>query len=487
MGTAALNEFRIYAPPLQKSYGLNEDGTLTITGIASTTNKDLDGDIVTPDALESLREQVIGLNLHLDHNHHYDGGIGVITDAKLEEDSLRITAVVLPEYAKGIKERLDLGMNFGFSIGGIPVRDTLHPSTINDFNLLELSLTLLPANWDTFGTVESKGIVKSKCLTGACHYILKKNNEEFMDKKDLDNPEGLSDEVKQEFIDIVNEAVYNVKPQIVEDVTNAVKDDLANLVEDTVTRVVSDLVPPKEAAEADEVDETKEVTEEEEIVTDESDSIVEEEDCIDETKEVTDDPIDGVERVDSADYVDETKEVNDDPIDGVERVDSADYVDETKETDGAAGEASEPAEDDTEEKDIYEEEPAVEESTDAPKVIVDIKSLKEDVIKELKTKSFKEDIVKEVTAAQAIDVKSLKEDIVKELVDAVTSKSYVDKIVEATESRLYKNLDGKRQSKNGTVEGSKLKSYQKSKTKDTDFKFLGNEKRDELGRNKKYL
>ena len=177
-----LKKFRVYAPPDVKSYGLNEDGTLTITGIASTTNEDLDGEIVSPDALESLAKQVIGLNLHLDHDHSYKGGIGAITDATLEESSLRITAVILPEYAEGIKERLDLGMNFGFSIGGIPVIDSLNSRVINDFILLEVSLTLLPANWDTFGTVEvTKGLVESRCLTGACHYILKEKKKYVRD------------------------------------------------------------------------------------------------------------------------------------------------------------------------------------------------------------------------------------------------------------------------------------------------------------------
>ena len=92
-----LKKFKVYAPPDNKAYGLNQDGTLTITGIASTTNEDLDGEIITPDALRSLERQVAGLNLHLDHNHSYDGGIGVITEAEIQDNSLRITAIVLPE------------------------------------------------------------------------------------------------------------------------------------------------------------------------------------------------------------------------------------------------------------------------------------------------------------------------------------------------------------------------------------------------------
>ena len=114
--TDKFKQFKVYAPPSQKEYNLNDDGTLTITGVFSTTNKDLDGDIVSPKALESLKNQAVGLNLHLDHNHNYDGGIGAITDSFIKENQVYITAKILKEHAQGILERLMLGMNFGFSV-----------------------------------------------------------------------------------------------------------------------------------------------------------------------------------------------------------------------------------------------------------------------------------------------------------------------------------------------------------------------------------
>ena len=50
MTTEAINElkqFQLYVPPTNKStYEENSDGTLTIEGIASTSNKDLQGDII---------------------------------------------------------------------------------------------------------------------------------------------------------------------------------------------------------------------------------------------------------------------------------------------------------------------------------------------------------------------------------------------------------------------------------------------------------
>lgn len=317
-----LKKFKVYAPPDIKAYGLNEDGTLTITGIASTTNEDLDGEIITPDALQSLGRQVVGLNLHLDHNHNYDGGIGVITEAEIQDNSLRITAIVLPDYANSILQKLSLGMNMGFSIGGIPVVNSGNSRVINDFILLEVSLTLLPANWDTFGTVETKTEVKSMCLTGACHHILKsKNKGDIMSKKDLNAPTPVGDDIKQEVVNIVNEAILNLKPVILDEL----RGELGVLVQDVVSQALVEVLPQtqpeemvgyaeeeieelaceepveaKDATEEEPVEEEpvaeEEVVEEEKEATTEEDEVVEEEEeVVEEEKEVTDQiPIDGI-------------------------------------------------------------------------------------------------------------------------------------------------------------------------------------------------
>ena len=236
MSESVYAKFKIYAPPIKKECTLNEDGTLTIVGIASTTSEDLDGEIVSEQALNSMVKQAIGLNLHLDHNHHYDGGIGVIIDAKIINNSLWITAKILKEFAQGIKERLDLGMNFGFSIGGLPLIDNRNSNVFVDVNLLEVSLTLLPANWDTFGTVMStKGIVESNCLTGACHYILKNKREDIMRK---DESGTLTEEEIQQVIDIVEESAQNLRTSICEDVKN----ELLPIIEDVVTQTIEPFV-----------------------------------------------------------------------------------------------------------------------------------------------------------------------------------------------------------------------------------------------------
>ena len=114
-------QFQLYArpqiyPDTTKSYTLNEDGSLTIEGIASTTNKDLQDDIVTPSAIESMKRQLqAGLNLHGDHWYGlFDGIIGAINGV-IDTDaySLRIKAKILPQYASELRDMLDIGVKLG--------------------------------------------------------------------------------------------------------------------------------------------------------------------------------------------------------------------------------------------------------------------------------------------------------------------------------------------------------------------------------------
>lgn len=177
--------FKLYVPSdLNKTYELNPDGTLTIEGIASTTNKDLQGDIVLQSAIDSMKHQLTTShkNLHGDHEYKlFDGIIGAIKEVVDSDDNLlKIKAIIRSKYASEVKEMLDIGINLGLSIGGKvtdynPINDGWE---IKDINLFEISLTGMPANYDTFGTVtmakNNNGVVEAKCLAGACNLIRKK-------------------------------------------------------------------------------------------------------------------------------------------------------------------------------------------------------------------------------------------------------------------------------------------------------------------------
>ena len=289
-------EYRVYGLPIEsKSYDLNDDGTLTITGVASTTNKDYANEIVSPEVLESLAKQAVGINIYRDHNRHYEGGIGAVIDAWIKDNQLWIKGTILSEYAQGIKERLDIGMNFGFSISGFPKKQrTPDGLLIVDYDLKDITLTYIPLNWDTYGTVEykSQNLITSNCLTGACYHAITNNNGETMEKKDNekieeeipeepveDNKEinddaGLSETQLKQVKDVMNEVVAELEPRIIdnlrpelESIANASASKSAQEVADRViaelkaTSAVQETVEEKEIPE----DETEETETEEEV------------------------------------------------------------------------------------------------------------------------------------------------------------------------------------------------------------------------------
>ena len=68
------NQFRVYLPLTKtnkQKYNLNENGTLDIIGIASTTNQDLQKDIILPSAIESMKKQLLTSNRNLHGDHEY--------------------------------------------------------------------------------------------------------------------------------------------------------------------------------------------------------------------------------------------------------------------------------------------------------------------------------------------------------------------------------------------------------------------------------
>lgn len=233
-----MKQFKLFVPFMNKSesstkYSENEDGTLVIEGVASTTNKDLQGDIVLPSAIRSMKEQLLTTtkNLHGDHWYGLEGIYGAIKDVLDSDDnSLKIRAVLRKSKSQEIKEMLDIGVNLGLSIGGKITEYTIledYGWEIKDLRLMEISLTGMPANWDTYGTIqestdsEEKSIVKAKCLAGACH-VIRKNldiNGEIMTKEDM-KKEETAEFTKDDAVDLFNELMANKQDEIVQEVAS---------------------------------------------------------------------------------------------------------------------------------------------------------------------------------------------------------------------------------------------------------------------------
>jgi len=294
--TTATLEYRVYGLPIEsKSYNANEDGTLTIIGVASTTNKDYANEIVSPEVLESLAQQAVGINIYRDHNRHYEGGIGAVIEAWVTDNQLWIKGIILSEFAAGIKERLDIGMNFGFSISGFPKKQrTPEGLLIVDYDLKDITLTYIPMNWDTYGTVEykSQNLIASNCLTGACYHAITNDDGETMEKKDNDKIEdklpeepvedkdmnndgaGLSDEQVSQVKDIMNEFAAELEPRIIENLKpelESLADSAANKAAEEVAKKIAAELKASETVQNDD-----ETVEEKELPTGDEDEPIEE-------------------------------------------------------------------------------------------------------------------------------------------------------------------------------------------------------------------
>lgn len=209
-----------------------------ITGVVSTTSEDLYGDIVTPEALESLSKQLVGLNVFLDHNYDYDKVIGIVKSSELYDDKLYATVAVTKDYQEDIKSKLEFGVNVGFSIGGFAKRSKNNPKLIDDFKLLEISLTLLPANFDSYGSVTSKnGVLVGNCITKLCYKMLNLESEKMTEQEQLTTEEATN---------LFNELMANKEEEIESRIMEKVNNNIKQLVEEEVNTQLENNTPKPE-------------------------------------------------------------------------------------------------------------------------------------------------------------------------------------------------------------------------------------------------
>ena len=157
-----------------------------------------------------------------------DGIYGAIKEVLDSDDtSLKIRADLLKAKSPQIKDMLDVGVNLGLSIGGKITEYTIledHGWEIKDLKLMEISLTGMPANWDTYGTIQEsseKSIVKAKCLAGACH-VIRKNIGEIMSKNEdpIKNKEETAEFTKDDAVDLFNELMASKQDEIVSEIAS---------------------------------------------------------------------------------------------------------------------------------------------------------------------------------------------------------------------------------------------------------------------------
>ena len=260
-------EFKVYSPltreSVQQFTTKNQDDNdgdserILLEGIASTTNRDLQDEIVSPAAIETMAQQAEYLNIHANHWYGVEDVVGAIKESKVEDGKLHIKFLITKKYTPDIRDLLDTGVRLGLSIGGAITNYDEKNRIINELELYEISLTPMPANWDTFGTVTtSKGLVESNCLTGACYAIVKTlNNEE--DNMETKNETHKEEEVESsgltqdEVIALINEYMAEKEETIAQEITDKVESQLEAIVDSKIKEAL-DEEPPAEEDESSE-------------------------------------------------------------------------------------------------------------------------------------------------------------------------------------------------------------------------------------------
>ena len=261
-------EFKVYSPltreSVQQFTTKTQDDTdgeserILLEGIASTTNRDLQDEIVSPAAIETMAQQAEYLNIHANHWYGVEDVVGAIKESKVEDDKLHIKFLITKKYTPDIKDLLDTGVRLGLSIGGAITNYDEKNRIINELELYEISLTPMPANWDTFGTVTtSKGLVESNCLTGACYAIVKtlKNEEDNMETK---NETPKEEEVESsgltqdEVIALINEYMAEKEETIAQEITDKVESQLEAIVDAKIKEALDEEPPAEEESSPEE-------------------------------------------------------------------------------------------------------------------------------------------------------------------------------------------------------------------------------------------
>ena len=247
------NQFILHASTITPKEAAN-DGVLTLTGMASSNAKSLYGEVMNENALQRMCAEAAGLPILYDHEGKMKSVAGVVTNAYLDDNKLYIDFNILPRFQEEITELLNFGVNLGLSIGGLVSSFDKQNGRVEDISLVEISLTPVPANRDTHGTVMMKqGMVTGDCLYGVCNAIINENLKEDeiistennveelkrakpqegeggSGEKPQENNEEKNDEplTREQVKEMMDERFAEEKQSIIETVLNEVKNMLNN-------------------------------------------------------------------------------------------------------------------------------------------------------------------------------------------------------------------------------------------------------------------
>lgn len=256
-------QFKIIAP-ITKTTSDGDDGAVYIEGIANTGQEDLAGDIITRDALTQIVNQLPNRNLHLDHVKDFDGILGPIVASELRDEGAWFKARLVDERKDIIQSYLEQGVHFGTSISGDCNYEEGSMSNIISWDLVELSLTDIPCDQGTMGTVSL-----SKSFDGILQSIKQKQlilQEEEMEEETMAEEE-VTYTTEEAVIELINTAFNERKDEFLEQIRDEVKSEYESVIGELTSRVEALENAEKPAEEEEEpvpADEQKAEEEEEE-------------------------------------------------------------------------------------------------------------------------------------------------------------------------------------------------------------------------------
>jgi hypothetical protein len=153
----------LFFAPLQK-IEKNDDGTIRISGIASTESVDSDGEIITAAAMKAALPDFFKHGTGALREMHQPIAAGTVDEAEVIGDTTRIVATIVD--GEAIKKILK-GVYKGLSIGGrVITRDTTNRKRITKIALAEISLVDRPSNPDAILVIQKVADAKPD-LSGA--------------------------------------------------------------------------------------------------------------------------------------------------------------------------------------------------------------------------------------------------------------------------------------------------------------------------------
>lgn len=221
-----------------------DEDDLYITFVANTGLTDTKGDKLTRKAIDSIINQATSHNLHLEHGKTFNDVLGPIISAKEIDSGIQMTAKIRPNKKDYVASLLNDGVNVGSSISGVPIRNKENPNSINDWALVEVSLTPTPADQRTMG----KTMIAKSLYDVVNHY----ENLKIENKGETNMSEENTGLTEERVIDLINEGFNDKQEAMIEDITekiNSEQDAKYNELKEAIETIKAELDKTKSKTE----------------------------------------------------------------------------------------------------------------------------------------------------------------------------------------------------------------------------------------------